>query len=490
MKRFLLVLVILLLGAAGGYAAYRHLTAGPAVVLPPPVRLEATTPGGALLPGGWTNSSTVSLSLREPSATVAGADIELRRAGVRFRNAPTASSLVHASSVASTASVGASHTTSPVTVHLADGRYRWQGRLHNQSGVSPWKVYGGVIQVDTRPPALPQISSATDPTPGTVYHSSTLNFSWHDSDAGSGIIGYSYRLDSDSHGSASPELRTATSSISLHGLTTGTWYFHVRALDRAGNWGSTSTFPVRIDVTPPGLTAVRFNQFQFDPKFVPLQVSFSVTRPASVVHVGVYRQSDGGLVKMFNLGRLRQGQHAAVTWDGKTGSGQYVGSGAYEVYVRVTDRYGHSNLQGWRDLMVNYRHIIISLSQQRLYAYDGTRLFLSSLVTTGNRALPTPTGIYHIMAKFHPYTFISPWPKSSPDYYAPSPVNYAMLFRAGGYFIHDAPWRSAFGPGTNAQLGTPGTNYTGSHGCVNTPFNVAKALYGWAQVGTIVQVVP
>lgn len=490
MIRFLLALIVVLAGAAGGYAAYRYLTAGPPVVLPPPVRLDATTPAGPLLPGGWTKSSTISLSLREPSSTVAGADIELRRSGVRFRDAPTASSLVHSTRVASTGAAGVSRVTPPVIVHLADGSYRWQARLHNSDGVSPWKVYRGTIDVDTRPPALPQISSSTDPNPGTLYHSSTLSFSWQDSDAGSGIAGYSYRLDSDPHGSARAELRTPGTSASLEGLNTGTWYFHVRALDRAGNWGPTSTFPVRIDVTPPGLTAVRFNQFQFDPKFVPLQVSFAVTRPATVVHVGVYRQSDGHLIRLYNLGHLHKGQHAAVTWDGKTDSGQYVGSGAYEVYVRVTDRYGHSNLQGWRDLMVNYRHIVISLSQQRLYAYDGTKLFLTTLVTTGNRALPTPVGTYHIMAKFHPYTFISPWPKSSPDYYAPSPVHYAMLFRAGGYFIHDAPWRSAFGPGTNAQLGTPGTNYTGSHGCVNTPFNVARTLYYWAQVGTIVQVVP
>jgi lipoprotein-anchoring transpeptidase ErfK/SrfK len=93
------------------------------------------------------------------------------------------------------------------------------------------------------------------------------------------------------------------------------------------------------------------------------------------------------------------------------------------------------------------------------------------------------------MARLHPFTFISPWPKSSPYYYKPSKVQYAMLFREGGYYIHDAPWRSAFGPGTNAQLGTPGTNYTGTHGCINVPADVAKKLFFWAPVGTVVQVV-
>lgn len=491
MIRFLLILVLLLIlaGAAVGYVEYRHLTAGPAVVLPPPVQMRVTTPSGPLLPGGWTNSSTISLSLGERASTVAGADIELRHVGARFRNVPTASSLPTGTSVASTAATGSSHITTPVTVHLADGQYRWQARLHNKKGVSPWKIYRGVIRVDTRPPASPQISSSTDPNPGTTYHTSTMSFAWQDTDVGAGVTGYSYRLDTDPHGTARPELRTATTSATLQGLDTGTYYFHVRALDRAGNWGPNATFPVRIDVTPPGLSTVRFSQFQFDPKFDPLTVSFAVTRPATVVHVGVYRQSDGHLIRLYSLGHLHKGQHVLVTWHGKTNSGQYVQPGAYEVYIRATDKYGHSNLQGWRDLVVNYRHIIVSLSQQRLYAYDGTKLFLSSLVTTGNRALPTPTGTYHIMARFHPYTFISPWPKSSQYYYAPSKVDYAMLFRAGGYFIHDAPWRSAFGPGTNAQLGAPGTNYTGTHGCVNTPANVARALYYWAQTGTIVQVI-
>jgi lipoprotein-anchoring transpeptidase ErfK/SrfK len=145
-------------------------------------------------------------------------------------------------------------------------------------------------------------------------------------------------------------------------------------------------------------------------------------------------------------------------------------------------------LTGWRDFVVGYRRVLVSLSQQKLWAYDDNRLVLTSLVTTGNHALPTPTGVFHIEGKFHPFTFRSPWPKTSPFYYPPSKTEWAMLFREGGYFIHDAPWRSAFGPGTNAQLGTPGSNYTGTHGCINVPSNVAYQLFQWARLGTVVQV--
>lgn len=108
-------------------------------------------------------------------------------------------------------------------------------------------------------------------------------------------------------------------------------------------------------------------------------------------------------------------------------------------------------------------------------------------VTTGNPALPTVTGHFTIFAKFSPFTFISPLPPGAPDYYPPSPVSYAMEFQSAGYFIHDAPWRSVYGPGTDGP-GTPGTNYGGSHGCVNTPFAAAQFLYGWTPIGTPVVV--
>lgn len=137
---------------------------------------------------------------------------------------------------------------------------------------------------------------------------------------------------------------------------------------------------------------------------------------------------------------------------------------------------------------VHHKHIVISLSQQTLYAYKGHRLVLKTYVTTGDSALPTPTGHFHIFAKFHPYEFISPWPQGTRYWYPPSWVSYAMEFIQGGYFIHDAPWRSVFGPGSN-RLDEPGTNYGGTHGCVNTPYLAMRFLYSWARIGTPVDVV-
>jgi lipoprotein-anchoring transpeptidase ErfK/SrfK len=110
-------------------------------------------------------------------------------------------------------------------------------------------------------------------------------------------------------------------------------------------------------------------------------------------------------------------------------------------------------------------------------------------VTTGRPELPTPTGTYSVLAKKSPTTFHSPWPKGSPYYYEPTHIEYAMLFRTGGFYIHDAPWKLYHGYGTNVAHTDPdGVQRTGSLGCVEMPAWSATWLYDWASVGTPVVV--
>jgi len=124
--------------------------------------------------------------------------------------------------------------------------------------------------------------------------------------------------------------------------------------------------------------------------------------------------------------------------------------------------------------------IVISLSRQLLTAFQDGSVVLTTYVATGRPALPTPPGTYQIFHKQTPYTMISPWPTSSPYWYPTSRVSMVMEFLAGGYFIHDAPWRTWYGPGSNL--------YNGTHGCVNVPFSSMQFLYGWAPMGTTVVV--
>ena len=126
--------------------------------------------------------------------------------------------------------------------------------------------------------------------------------------------------------------------------------------------------------------------------------------------------------------------------------------------------------------------IVISISQQHLWAYDGDSLFLDTDVTTGRAELPTPTGTYHVFTHQTPFLFISPWPAGSPYWYASAWVSYAMEFIDGGYYLHDAPWRTWYGPGSNTGDGT--------HGCVNIPLDAMTRLFYWTQLGDEVTVNP
>ena len=124
--------------------------------------------------------------------------------------------------------------------------------------------------------------------------------------------------------------------------------------------------------------------------------------------------------------------------------------------------------------------IVISLSRQVLTAYQDGAVVLTTFVATGRPQLPTPPGVYHIFHRYSPYKMISPWPYGSPYWYPDSWTNFAMEFIGGGYFIHDAPWRSWYGPGSNI--------YNGTHGCVNVPYGPMATLWNWAPLGTTVVV--
>src|SRR2546429_8536449 len=120
--------------------------------------------------------------------------------------------------------------------------------------------------------------------------------------------------------------------------------------------------------------------------------------------------------------------------------------------------------------------IVISLSRQVLTAYQDGNAVLTTFVATGRPQLPTPPGVYHIFHKYSPYKFISPWPYGSPYWYPSSWTSFAMEFAAGGYFIHDAPWRSRDGPGSNIYKGPPG--------CGHVPLSPELFLLNSAPMGT------
>lgn len=107
-------------------------------------------------------------------------------------------------------------------------------------------------------------------------------------------------------------------------------------------------------------------------------------------------------------------------------------------------------------------YVEISLSGQHIWFYKNGSLVVEGNVVTGNvsRGHSTPPGVYRL--KYKQKNAIL----RGPGYAAP--VTYWMPFN-GGIGIHDANWRSVFG----------GRIYrtSGSHGCVNAPYSVAKAIF-------------
>ena len=107
-------------------------------------------------------------------------------------------------------------------------------------------------------------------------------------------------------------------------------------------------------------------------------------------------------------------------------------------------------------------YVEIDMTNQHLWYYKKGYLIAEGDIVTGNvsNGHTTPTGIYNLYYKQRDTVL------RGEDY--ASPVNFWMPFN-GGIGLHDASWRSEFG----------GEIYktNGSHGCINLPYYVAKAIY-------------
>ena len=114
-----------------------------------------------------------------------------------------------------------------------------------------------------------------------------------------------------------------------------------------------------------------------------------------------------------------------------------------------------------------YSCVEVSIPEQMMYCYIGQNLMLASPCVTGRPGgRSTSVGHWHINSKERSRYLRGPGYRSW--------VNYWMPFH-GGQGLHDATWRGAFG----GNIYT----YSGSHGCVNLPLDIAAQLYSLVYVG-------
>lgn len=143
--------------------------------------------------------------------------------------------------------------------------------------------------------------------------------------------------------------------------------------------------------------------------------------------------------------------------------------------------------------LLNHYHLmqqkvaVVSLSEQVLRLYDQGRLLQAFQVTTGRPEKPSLPGKWEITEKESPTVFRSDESPASPYWYPDTPINYAMLYHSGGYFIHDSWWRADYGPGTQfPHVDSSGDSFSfdGSHGCVNLATSDAALLYNYVDLNT------
>ena len=127
---------------------------------------------------------------------------------------------------------------------------------------------------------------------------------------------------------------------------------------------------------------------------------------------------------------------------------------------------------------------VVSLREQAARFYENGKLVYWSYVTTGRPEKPSPPGLHYAMDKEYHTEFTSGDPPGSPLWYAPTPINYAVLYANYGFFLHDAWWRYKFGPGSNLPHWDPLAFNGGSHGCINFPEDNMAWVYNWITIGT------
>jgi hypothetical protein len=127
--------------------------------------------------------------------------------------------------------------------------------------------------------------------------------------------------------------------------------------------------------------------------------------------------------------------------------------------------------------------LLVSISQQHIWACDGTAMAKDSAVTTGTSEIingvddNTPTGSWHIYSKQTNTTLKGCDANGCWN----DPVSYWMPYD-GAVGFHDASWQTF-------PFGSDQYKTDGSHGCVHVPLDFISWVYDWAAVGTTVTVI-
>ncbi len=129
--------------------------------------------------------------------------------------------------------------------------------------------------------------------------------------------------------------------------------------------------------------------------------------------------------------------------------------------------------------------IVVSLAEQAMRVYQDGQLVNSFQVVTGMPDHPSLPGTWWIESRLTNIKFTSGKQPGQEGYYPPTPIAYALQYHSDGYFIHQAWWRTMYGPDMQFPHFDPGGTsfaYEGSHGCVNMSTSDVQWVYNFATV--------
>ncbi len=120
------------------------------------------------------------------------------------------------------------------------------------------------------------------------------------------------------------------------------------------------------------------------------------------------------------------------------------------------------------------KRVLISLSQQYAWAFQGDVVMWQGYVSTGLPQFATPTGNFTVLTKYKIQTMEG---VLGGEYYKVPDVPNILYFTNQGHALHGTYWHNNFG--------TPM-----SHGCINLPLDVAAWMFDWGPIGMQVDIVP
>jgi lipoprotein-anchoring transpeptidase ErfK/SrfK len=125
--------------------------------------------------------------------------------------------------------------------------------------------------------------------------------------------------------------------------------------------------------------------------------------------------------------------------------------------------------------LITRRHIVVDISDQHLYAYQGEVLVYDFICSTGIASSPTITGTFQVLSK-EENAYASSW-----DLWMP---HFMGIYRSGPDFtngIHGLPTLS-----NGARLWEGYLGHPVSYGCIVVGLDEAAVLYEWTELGTLV----